>query len=195
MHNSTRLYSTSFDFILFFGYYFRLRLIFFPIYLTTSNLYFWLPIFFPDWLLWSGGSAGIKCWMIYLQCRYLIYQHHREYIYNFIGILTERVLRRLGNISVKQRVRFKISYSAGMTSHELRISKEMIENKERLRQSVELVCFEHQRMERFLKRLLVAPSVYKTTSRAVPAHSVVKFRDYLYTPGPLSKLCLQLQRA
>lgn len=117
----------------------------------------------------------------------LIYQHHREYIYNFIAILTELVLKTLQH--------FKIPYSVGMISHELRISKQMIENKERLRQSVELVCFEHQRMERFLKRLLVAPSVYKTTSRAVPAHSVVKFRDYLYTPGPLSKLCLQLQRA
>lgn len=85
--------------------------------------------------------------MIYLQCRYLIYQRNREYIYNFIAILTEHVLRRLCKISVKQRVSFKIPYSVGTTSHELIISKQIIENKEHLRESVELVCLEHQRME------------------------------------------------
>lgn len=69
-----------------------------------------------------------------------------------------------------------------MTSRRLRIQKQMIENKEHSRQSVELVCFEDglEVREGLLKPPLVAPTVYKTTtSRAVPAHSMVKFRDYL----------------
>lgn len=38
---------------------------------------------------------------------------------------------------------------------------------------------ENKVREGLLKPPLVAPTVYETTSRAVPAHSVVKFRDYL----------------
>lgn len=38
---------------------------------------------------------------------------------------------------------------------------------------------ENKVREGLLKPALVAPTVYKTTSGAVPAHSVVEFRDYL----------------
>lgn len=37
---------------------------------------------------------------------------------------------------------FLHSFVKGMASHELRIQKQLIENKEHSRQSVELVCFE-----------------------------------------------------